>query len=324
VLVDTRYLLMHSLIRLTVFFNYFKLLLFFRTQQSQRDPELTLQKWDKPREAGGRRRRVAREHPDAPFEPPPSGYIIFLGQMTTKIRHDRPNSRHNQAEIMPEISKMWRKSMSEVEQKYYNDLADKIRDEFKKQHMEFRATGNFTPSDNFLRKGHFWTHKRLNERNALEHELDSYETVYFPPRPPEYDEAYFERERDSKRRRKLRDKGIDPDQHVDNQDEDWTPETDPKLSEAPEDEEEDEAREKGLDPDHDVDIHDENWTGMDIDPKADDDEEDEVREKVVDPDQDVDNHDDLKSREAPEDEKENETREKCQDGDDHGEDWTAV
>jgi hypothetical protein len=185
---------------------------------------------------------MAREHPDAPFEPPPSGYIIFLGQMTTKIRHDRPKARHNQAEIMPEISKMWRKAMSQVEQKYYNDVADIIRMEFKKQHMEFRATGSFTPSDNFERKGHFWTHKRQNERNALEHELHSYETVVFPPRPPEYDEEYYKRERESKRRRRLRDKGLDSDQDADNHDEDWT-EADPKSSEAPEDEEEDEVEE---------------------------------------------------------------------------------
>jgi hypothetical protein len=234
---------------------------------------------------------------------------------------------------MPEISKMWRKSMSEVEQRYYNDLADKIRNEFKKQHMEFRATGSYTASDNFLRKGHFWTHKRLNERNALEHELDSYETIFFPPRPPEYDEAYFERERNSKRRRKLRDKGIDPDsQDVDNQDEDWTPETDPKASEAPEDEEEDEAREKGLDADQDVDIHDANWTEMEIDPNAsqgpEDEEEDEVREKGLDPDEDVENHGDPKASEGPEDEEADKVREKGldddQDVDNHAEGWTEV
>jgi hypothetical protein len=245
-----------SLNRLTVCCTRFKLFCFAsRTQQSQRDPELTLQKWDKQKEAGGRRRRVAREHPDAPFEPPPSGYIIFLGQMTTKIRHDRPNARHNQAEIMPEISKMWRKALSQEEQKFYNDVADNIRLEFKKQHMEFRATGSFTPSENFERKGNFWTHKKQNERNALEHELDSYETVLFPPRPPEYDEEYFKRERESKRRRKLKEKVVDPDEDMDNHDEDGT-KADSKSSEAPED---------GGDPHQDVDNHDED--GTEADPK---------------------------------------------------------
>jgi hypothetical protein len=232
-----------SLNRLTVCCTRFKLFWFAsRTQQSQRDPELTLQKWDKQKEAGGRRRRVAREHPDAPFEPPPSGYIIFLGQMTTKIRHDRPNARHNQAEIMPEISKMWRKALSPEEQKFYNDVCDNIRMEFKQQHMEFRATGNFIPSDIFERKGSFWTHKKQNERNALEHELDSYETVVFPPRPREYDEEYFKRERESKERRRLREKVVDPDEEVDNHDEDWK-EADPKSSEALDDEEEGEVEE---------------------------------------------------------------------------------
>ncbi len=55
-------------------------------------------RWDKPRIPGERRRRILREKdsPAAPPEPPPSGYVIFVGQMTTKIRHDRPDDHHNQ------------------------------------------------------------------------------------------------------------------------------------------------------------------------------------------------------------------------------------
>ena len=55
-------------------------------------------RWDKPRIPGERRRRIVREKdmPQAPPEPPPSGYVIFVGQMTTKIRHDRPDEPHNQ------------------------------------------------------------------------------------------------------------------------------------------------------------------------------------------------------------------------------------
>ena len=55
-------------------------------------------RWDKPRIPGERRRRILREKdmPEAPPEPPPSGYVIFVGQMTTKIRHDRPDDHHNQ------------------------------------------------------------------------------------------------------------------------------------------------------------------------------------------------------------------------------------
>lgn len=55
-------------------------------------------RWDKPRAPGERRRRILREKdmPEAPPEPPPSGYVVFVGQMTTKIRHDRPDDHHNQ------------------------------------------------------------------------------------------------------------------------------------------------------------------------------------------------------------------------------------
>ncbi len=54
--------------------------------------------WDKQKIPGERRRRIIREKdtPEAPPEPPRSGYVIFIGQMTTKIRHDRPSERHQQ------------------------------------------------------------------------------------------------------------------------------------------------------------------------------------------------------------------------------------
>jgi hypothetical protein len=56
-------------------------------------------RWDKPRLPGERRRRIIRERdlPGAPPEPPLSGYIAFLGQMTVKLRHDRPDSPHDQS-----------------------------------------------------------------------------------------------------------------------------------------------------------------------------------------------------------------------------------
>lgn len=38
-----------------------------------------------------------KDLPEAPPEPPPTGYVVFVGQMTTKIRHDRPNVPHDQA-----------------------------------------------------------------------------------------------------------------------------------------------------------------------------------------------------------------------------------
>ena len=44
-------------------------------------------RWDKPRIAGERRRRIAREKdsPEAPPEPPITGHVILLRQMTAKI-----------------------------------------------------------------------------------------------------------------------------------------------------------------------------------------------------------------------------------------------
>jgi hypothetical protein len=56
-------------------------------------------RWDKPRQPGERRRRIVREVdlPDAPPEPPRTGFTAFLCQMTVKLRHDRPNMPHDQS-----------------------------------------------------------------------------------------------------------------------------------------------------------------------------------------------------------------------------------
>jgi len=56
-------------------------------------------RWDRPRQPGERRRRIVREidHPDAPPDPPPTGFTVFLCQMTLKLRHDRPDMPHDQA-----------------------------------------------------------------------------------------------------------------------------------------------------------------------------------------------------------------------------------
>lgn len=182
---------------------------FHRTHHQQQHTESSAQKWDKPRAAGERRRRVQRDDLNAPAEPPPSGYIIFVGQMTTKIRHDRSGERHNQTAVVQEISKVWRINLSDEDQKYYHEMADYIRTEYKTQYLEYRATGSFTPSDSYKRVGNFWTHRKKHEKNDLELELDTYDTVLFPPRPPEFDDEYRKREEESKRRRKLKLKGLD-------------------------------------------------------------------------------------------------------------------
>ena len=56
-------------------------------------------RWDKPRQPGERRRRIVREVdlPDAPPEPPTTGFTAFLCQMTLKLRHDRPEVPHDQS-----------------------------------------------------------------------------------------------------------------------------------------------------------------------------------------------------------------------------------
>lgn len=165
-------------------------------------------RWDKPRAPGERRRRIVREKdlPGAPPEPPPSGYVCFLGQMTTKMRHDNRDERHDQTRIVQDISKMWRTGLSYADQGFYHTMVEEIRREYKHQNLEYRATGYFTPSERFSRKdgAGLWMHKREEEMNALEREIAGYETVVFPLRPAKYDSEYHEREKASREKRKLK------------------------------------------------------------------------------------------------------------------------
>lgn len=57
------------------------------------------ERWDKPKAPGERRRKIVLEKDldESPPEPPNTGWMIFLGQMTTKYRHDDPNAHHDQA-----------------------------------------------------------------------------------------------------------------------------------------------------------------------------------------------------------------------------------
>jgi hypothetical protein len=165
-------------------------------------------RWDKPRVPGERRRRIIREKdlPRAPPEPPPSGYIVFLGQMTTKLRYERRHERHSQTKVILEISKMWSMALTEEERTYYNSFCEELRNEYKRQHMEFRATGYYTPSNKFERLdgAGLWVRKNAHEKNALEREIATYDTVVFPMRPPEFDEEYRRREQESKEKRKAK------------------------------------------------------------------------------------------------------------------------
>jgi len=181
----------------------------YLTRQRSEQPESRGEdRWDKPRVPGERRRRIAREKdlPAAPPEPPMSGYILFVSQMTTKLRHDRINEPHSQTKVVQEISRMWKYNLSENERKFYNDFSDECRQEYKRLSMEFRATAHFTPSEIFERIQGVgpWIHKRIEERNDLEREIATYDTVVFPMRPPEMDEDYKKRDQESKARRKAK------------------------------------------------------------------------------------------------------------------------
>jgi hypothetical protein len=159
-----------------------------RRARAMQPEERGSDRWDQPRIQGSRRRRIAREKdlPSAPPEPPPSGYVLFIAQMTTKIRHDRPNTHHNQIKVVREISKIWKYGMTDADREYYNEFAREAREEYERQHEEFRATGSYQPSCVFTRLGGGdgpWVRISEEDRNALEREISSYGTVKFPPRP---------------------------------------------------------------------------------------------------------------------------------------------
>ena len=164
-------------------------------------------RWDQPRIMGSRRRRILREMdlPCAPTEPPPSGYVIFIAQMTTKIRHDRPKVHHNQIKVVREISKIWKYGMSDADRDYYNIFAKETREEFEKQHAEYRATGSFKPSKVFkrLHGDGPWIRIAYHEKNALEREITGYDTVKFPPRPVEMEKPFWVKKIEKARAREM-------------------------------------------------------------------------------------------------------------------------
>ena len=178
-----------------------------RVRSSQ--PEFKgLDRWDKPKIPGERRRRIFREKdlPQAPPEPPQTGYVIFVFQMTTKIRNDRPNEPHRQTEVVKEISKIWKLGMEECDRVYYNEFAREARDEYNQLLQEYRATGRYQQSRKFekLQGVGPWVRVAWHEKNGLERELSTYETVLFPPRPQSLDAAYFDRRKESVKKRKLK------------------------------------------------------------------------------------------------------------------------
>lgn len=160
-----------------------------RRARAMKPEERGSDRWDLPRIQGSRRRRILREKdlPTAPPEPPPSGYVLFVAMMTCKIRHDRPNAHHDQIRVVKEISKIWKYAMTDADRDYYIDFAAQAKEEYDKQHEEFRATGSYKPSKIFTRLGNDangpWVRIAHHEKNALEREISSYKNFKFPPRP---------------------------------------------------------------------------------------------------------------------------------------------
>jgi hypothetical protein len=71
-------------------------------------------------------------------------------------------------------------------------------------------TGRCSRSSNITAHTNIWV--RIDSPCALEQEIQSYDTVQFPPRPPELDTAYEERQMIGRLKRKLRINGL-LDQH---------------------------------------------------------------------------------------------------------------
>ena len=180
-------------------------------------------RWDLPRRPGGRRRRIKRDVdcPTAPPEPPNSGYVIYVSQMTTKLRNDNPNRQHNQINAVRKISSMWN-AMPERVRTRYKQLAKDATKEYENRLIEYRATGSWTPYTVIERLTHNkngviitdlvrdrgtgnqgpWVRIPYSEKNELERELETYDQVIFPPRPKEMEEEHERKLEESKVKRK--------------------------------------------------------------------------------------------------------------------------
>jgi len=199
----------------------YKRMLKRRHRQTQNE-ERGADRWDLPRIPGGRRRRIKRavDAVSAPPEPPQTGYVIYVSQMTTKVRHDNPHRVHNQIAAIRWISSMWNE-LSPRDRTHYVNLAKDARTEYEERLLEYRATGSWSPYTTFTR---LMTNKNgvdcrgMNERstgssgpwvripyeakNALEKEIETYEQVIFPPRPVELEVVHEQRVEESKKKRR--------------------------------------------------------------------------------------------------------------------------
>ncbi len=99
--------------------------------------------------------------------------------------------------------------MSEDERNYYINLCRDMREEYEKQHAEYRATGSFKKSKLFerLHGDGPWVRIAYHEKNDLEREISQYKTIKFPPRPDDMEKPEWVkkiekgRDREMERRR---------------------------------------------------------------------------------------------------------------------------
>lgn len=99
--------------------------------------------------------------------------------------------------------------MTEEERCHYNTMAKEAQEEYSKLHQEYRATGNYDASNTRFHQLEGvgpWVHTLWHEKNGLEQEIATYDTVVFPVRPPAFEEDYNRRleERTKLRRDKER------------------------------------------------------------------------------------------------------------------------
>jgi len=205
-----------------------------RRARQQHVEERGSDRWDQPAMPGKRRRRIKRDidAPLAPPEPPVSSYVIFVSQMTTKLRNDNPDRHYNQAVAAKRIGAMWNR-LSEEDKRHYDDLVRDSRAEYESRILEYRATGKWSPytqcgrlarnlDESRRRESRAtstngkldclgpWVRLDPDKKNELERELDTYETVVFPPRPQWSEEDHERRAKESylKRRKKIKEKKL--------------------------------------------------------------------------------------------------------------------
>jgi hypothetical protein len=174
-----------------------------RRRRRESTEERGSDRWDLPRIPGGRRRRIRRDADaaGAPPEPPLTGYVIYVSQMTTKLRHDNPDRHHDQISAIRRISNMWNKLVP-ADKAHYSTMAREARAEYDERLMEYRATGLWSPYTAFERlttnkngvsfegcrerttgSNGPWVRMPYEKKNELEKEIGTYEQVIFPPRP---------------------------------------------------------------------------------------------------------------------------------------------